>query len=71
MYFIVLRSATAAEKARKILSGYKISSTTGKITTSKGRRFGIYTEHDPDKTCRLLSLGGLNCMEIRNGGDAG
>ena len=27
MYFIVLRSATAAEKARKILSGYKISST--------------------------------------------
>ena len=30
MYFIVLRSATAAEKARKILSGYKISSTTGK-----------------------------------------
>ena len=65
MYFIVLRSATAAEKARKILSGYKISSTTGKITTSKGCRFGIYTEHDPDKTCRLLSLGGLNCMEIR------
>lgn len=48
MYFIVLRSATAAEKARKILSGYKISSTTGKITTSKGCRFGIYTEHDPD-----------------------
>ena len=71
MYFIVLRSATAAEKARRILSGYKISSSTGKITTTKGCRFGIYTEYDPDKTGRLLSLGGLNGLEIRNGGDAG
>ena len=71
MYFIVLRSATAAEKARRILGGYKISSSTGKITTSTGCRFGIYTENDPDKTCRLLALGGLDCLEIRNGGDAG
>ena len=71
MYFIVLRSATAAEKARRILGGYKISSSTGKITTSKGCRFGIYTENDPDKTCRLLALGGLDCLERRNGGDAG
>ncbi|MFR4023975.1 MAG: hypothetical protein ACLTZI_14080 [[Eubacterium] siraeum] len=71
MYFIVLRSATAAEKQEKSSVAIKYHLLLGKITTSKGCRFGIYTEHDPDKTCRLLSLGGLNCMEIRNGGDAG
>ena len=71
MYFIVLRSATAAEKARRILSGYKISSSTGKITTTKGCRFGIYTQYQPFMNCPLMSLGGLNCLEIRNGGDAG
>ncbi len=71
MYFIVLQSSTAAQKAKRLLGGYKISSSVGKISTKKGCRFGIYVSDNPDKACRLLSLNGMNCIEIRNGGDAG
>lgn len=71
MYFIVLQSSTAAEKAKRLLGGYKISSSVGKITSEKGCRFGIYVSGNPDKACRLLSLNGISCTEIRNGGDAG
>ena len=70
-YFIILKSSTAALKAQNTLAKMKIRAQAGKIT-AKGRcRFGIYTDDDADKVCRILGLSGISCVEIQKDGGTG
>lgn len=66
--FIALKSSTAASKAQSVLNKLKIKAQTAKITDENGCIFGIRTDEDADKVCRILSLNGIVCMKIREDG---
>lgn len=68
-YFIALKSATAASKAQSALNKLKIKAQAAKITSESGCIFGIKTDEDADKICRILALNGIICTKIREGGD--
>ncbi len=66
--FIILRSSTAAMHAVKILRKENIPASYTKKVTSRGCRFGVTVNGDPEEICRVLRKKGVYCVEIKGGG---
>lgn len=67
--FIVMKSSTQAMKAHHVAKGMKINAVYVKKTDKDGCHFGLETDYDADRLCRILSLHGIECLKIiRTGG---
>lgn len=68
-YFIIMKSATLAMRAQRIAKGMKINTVYTKRTDKQGCHFGLATDYDPEKLCRMLSLHKIECVRIQRTGD--
>lgn len=66
-YFIELKSLTAANHAHSTLHKLKISCQVTKRIGKNGCVFGIITNENPDKLCRMLALHGISCLKYTEG----
>lgn len=67
--FIIMKSSTQAMKAQSIVKSMKINAVYTKKTDKDGCHFGLETDYDADRLCRMLSLHGIECKKIiRMGG---
>lgn len=67
--FIIMKSSTQAMKARRIAKSMKINAVYTKRTDKNGCHFGLETDYDADRLCRMLSLHGIECVKIIRTGD--
>ena len=49
--------------------GMKINAVYTKRTDKSGCHFGLETDYDADRLCRMLSLHGIECVKIIRTGD--
>ena len=70
-YFIVMKSSTLAMKAQNIAKSMKINAIYTKQTDKQGCHFGLATDYNPDKLCRILALHRIECIRIQRVGDKG
>lgn len=68
-YFIIMRSSTLAIRAQRIAKGMKINAVYTKRTDKNGCHFGLATDYDADKLCRILSRYRIECVQIQRPGD--
>ena len=69
--FIIMKSSTQAMRAQHIAKSMKINVLYTKRTDKSGCHFGLETDYDPDRLCRMLSLHGIECTRIVRNGDKG
>ncbi len=67
--FIILRSSTMAWNAVNALKKAKITAGYDKISSPHGCRFGVWVNGDPEHICRILQLGGIECLDIKREGE--
>ena len=67
--FIIMKSSTQAMKARHVAKSMKINAVYTKRTDKNGCHFGLETDYDADRLCRMLSLHGIECVKIIRTGD--
>jgi len=68
-YFIMMKSSTLAMRAQRVAKGMKINTVYTKRTDKQGCHFGLDTDYDAEKLCRMLSLHGIECVRIQRTGD--
>ena len=68
-YFIMMKSSTLAMRAQRIATDMKINTVYTKRTDKNGCHFGIATDYNPDKLCRILALHKIECVGIQRAGE--